>query len=122
VVPAGLRALQERDAAVERWLREEVAPVYDATQGVDEAKRQQAGRTAATACATEELRRPLGATCTGWQFARAFSGDTSPKLDLQIIRAGVARGRGTRRGRAEQDAGGESGAPDEPVPSDRRNG
>lgn len=32
VVRAGLRALQERDAAVERWLREEVAPVYDATQ------------------------------------------------------------------------------------------
>jgi antitoxin ParD1/3/4 len=32
VVRAGLRALQERDAAVERWLREEVASVYDATQ------------------------------------------------------------------------------------------
>jgi len=30
VVRAGLRALQERDAAVELWLREEVAPVYDA--------------------------------------------------------------------------------------------
>ena len=30
VVRAGLRALQERDAAVERWLREEVAPVHDA--------------------------------------------------------------------------------------------
>lgn len=30
VVRAGLRALQERNAAVERWLREEVAPVYDA--------------------------------------------------------------------------------------------
>lgn len=30
VVRAGLRALQERDAAVERWLREEVAPVFDA--------------------------------------------------------------------------------------------
>lgn len=30
VVRAGLRALQERDAAVERWLREEVAAVYDA--------------------------------------------------------------------------------------------
>lgn len=30
VVRAGLRALQEREAAVERWLREEVAPVYDA--------------------------------------------------------------------------------------------
>jgi antitoxin ParD1/3/4 len=30
VVRAGLRALQERDAAVERWLREEVATTYDA--------------------------------------------------------------------------------------------
>ncbi|MCB2054457.1 MAG: type II toxin-antitoxin system ParD family antitoxin [Geminicoccaceae bacterium] len=32
VVRAGLRALEERDAAVEHWLREEVAPVYDATR------------------------------------------------------------------------------------------
>ena len=32
VVRAGLRALQERDAAVERWLREEVASTYDAMQ------------------------------------------------------------------------------------------
>ncbi|WP_366656909.1 type II toxin-antitoxin system ParD family antitoxin [Fodinicurvata sp. EGI_FJ10296] len=30
VVRAGLRALQEREAAVDRWLREEVAPTYDA--------------------------------------------------------------------------------------------
>ena len=30
VVRAGLRALQERDAAVDRWLKEEVTPVYDA--------------------------------------------------------------------------------------------
>ena len=30
VVRAGLRALQERDAAVERWLKEEVVPTYDA--------------------------------------------------------------------------------------------
>lgn len=30
VIRAGLRALQERDAAVERWLREEVAQAYDA--------------------------------------------------------------------------------------------
>ncbi|AXS39536.1 type II toxin-antitoxin system ParD family antitoxin [Breoghania sp. L-A4] len=30
VVRAGLRALQERDAAVEKWLRDEVAPAYDA--------------------------------------------------------------------------------------------
>jgi len=29
VVRAGLRALQERDAAIERWLRDEVVPVYD---------------------------------------------------------------------------------------------
>jgi len=30
VVRAGLRALQERDAAVERWLTEDVARVFDA--------------------------------------------------------------------------------------------
>lgn len=30
VVRAGLRALKERDDVVERWLREEVAPTYDA--------------------------------------------------------------------------------------------
>ncbi len=30
VVRAGLRALQERDAAVEKWLREEVVSVSDA--------------------------------------------------------------------------------------------
>jgi antitoxin ParD1/3/4 len=29
VVRAGLRALQERDEAMERWLREEVVPVCD---------------------------------------------------------------------------------------------
>jgi antitoxin ParD1/3/4 len=32
VVRAGLRALQERDAAIEDWLRSEVVPVYDAMQ------------------------------------------------------------------------------------------
>jgi len=31
VIRAGLRALQERDAVFERWLREEVVPTYDAT-------------------------------------------------------------------------------------------
>jgi antitoxin ParD1/3/4 len=30
VVRAGLRALQAQDAAVERWLNEEVGPTYDA--------------------------------------------------------------------------------------------
>lgn len=29
VIRDGLRALQERNVAVERWLREEVAPTYD---------------------------------------------------------------------------------------------
>jgi antitoxin ParD1/3/4 len=32
VVRAGLRALQERDLALERWLRDEVAATYDAMQ------------------------------------------------------------------------------------------
>ncbi len=32
VIRAGLRALQERDSAVERWLREEVVPVVAAMQ------------------------------------------------------------------------------------------
>lgn len=35
VVRAGLRALQERDEAMERWLREEVAPTYDAMKADD---------------------------------------------------------------------------------------
>jgi antitoxin ParD1/3/4 len=30
VVRAGLRALQERDLAVEKWLRDEVVDIYDA--------------------------------------------------------------------------------------------
>lgn len=36
VVRAGLRALQERDAVVDRWLREDVLPVYDAMQAEPE--------------------------------------------------------------------------------------
>lgn len=32
VIRAGLRALQERDAVFERWLREEVVPTYEATK------------------------------------------------------------------------------------------
>jgi antitoxin ParD1/3/4 len=32
VVRAGLRALQERDAAVEKWLHQEVVSTYDAMQ------------------------------------------------------------------------------------------
>ena len=30
VIRAGLQALQDRDATIEQWLREEVVPVYDA--------------------------------------------------------------------------------------------
>ena len=32
VIRAGLRALKERDEAIERWLRDEVAPTFDATE------------------------------------------------------------------------------------------
>ena len=32
VVRAGLRALQERDAAVEKWLKDEVVTAYDALE------------------------------------------------------------------------------------------
>lgn len=32
VVRAGLRSLQERDTAIERWLREEVAATFDSLQ------------------------------------------------------------------------------------------
>ena len=32
VIGAGLKALQDRDAEVQRWLREQVGPAYDAVQ------------------------------------------------------------------------------------------
>jgi antitoxin ParD1/3/4 len=32
VVRAGLQALQEREAAIDHWLQDEVVPVYDAMQ------------------------------------------------------------------------------------------
>jgi antitoxin ParD1/3/4 len=38
VIRAGFRALQERDAAVERWLRNEVVHVYDAMKANTERK------------------------------------------------------------------------------------
>ena len=54
VVRAGLRALKERDEAVERWLREEVAPTVDAMATdpgravpADEVRRALAARHAA---------------------------------------------------------------------------
>ncbi|MBK8908116.1 MAG: type II toxin-antitoxin system ParD family antitoxin [Rhodospirillales bacterium] len=39
VVAAGLLALQERDAAVDAWLRDAVAPVYDAMENAPERRR-----------------------------------------------------------------------------------
>jgi antitoxin ParD1/3/4 len=43
VIRAGLRALQERDAAVERWLREDVVPVA-AAMATDPSRAIQADR------------------------------------------------------------------------------
>lgn len=56
VIRDGLRALQERNAAVERWLREEVAPTYhrlkaDPSRGItpeemaDRARKRHAARS-----------------------------------------------------------------------------
>lgn len=56
VVRDGLRALQERKTAIERWLREEVAPTYDRMQAdparalssetmAERARRRDAART-----------------------------------------------------------------------------
>lgn len=59
VVRAGLRALQERDAAVERWLHEEVAPVYDAMkQDPDRGVPQQQVFDAIRARHAEKLKDP----------------------------------------------------------------
>jgi antitoxin ParD1/3/4 len=55
VVRAGLRALQERDAAVERWLREEVSPVYDAMQA-DPGRGLSAGQVTAALAAHHAAR------------------------------------------------------------------
>lgn len=56
VIRAGLRALQERDAAFERWLREEVVPTYDATMA-DPSSRVPAKAVFAEARARYEGRR-----------------------------------------------------------------
>lgn len=43
VIRAGLRALQEQEAAIERWLRDEVASAYDAVKS-GKSKTQPASR------------------------------------------------------------------------------
>lgn len=55
VVRAGLRALQERDETVARWLREEVAPVYDAMQA-DPGRGLSAGQVTAALAAHHAAR------------------------------------------------------------------
>ena len=50
VVRAGLRALQERDAAIERWLREEVVPTYERMKANPE-----------SAISAQEMRRRMNA-------------------------------------------------------------
>ncbi len=59
VVRAGLRALQERDAAVERWLRDEVVPVAVAMQA-DPARAIPAGRVFADLRSLHTQRRNDG--------------------------------------------------------------
>ncbi|MCP4383044.1 MAG: type II toxin-antitoxin system ParD family antitoxin [Hyphomicrobiales bacterium] len=54
VVRAGLRALQERDAAVERWLKEEVATAFDEV-------RNGSSRTVPVGDAFDEIRARHGA-------------------------------------------------------------
>jgi antitoxin ParD1/3/4 len=56
VIRDGLRALQQRDAAMERWLREEVAPAYDATMA-DPSKRIPAERVLGEAAARYAARK-----------------------------------------------------------------
>jgi antitoxin ParD1/3/4 len=55
VVRAGLRALEERDAAVERWLREDVVAAYDALQA-DPSRAIQASQVFAAARARHQKR------------------------------------------------------------------
>lgn len=59
VVRAGLRALRERDAAVERWLHDEVAPVYDAMQ-TDPARAHSADQVGAALQAHHAARLKAG--------------------------------------------------------------
>lgn len=67
VVRAGLRALRERDAAVEHWLLEEVAPAYGATQA-DPGRALNAGQASAAlrvhhAADLKTGRRDAGSAC-----------------------------------------------------------
>jgi antitoxin ParD1/3/4 len=63
VVSAGLRALEERDAAVSRWLRDEVTPVYDAMQAARD--RAIPLDDVMTVCSTTATSSPSVATATG---------------------------------------------------------
>src|SRR4051794_27192479 len=76
VVRAGLRALRERDAAVERWLEAEVAPIYDALQ-VDPGRPLSADQVAAAlpphSCRRHRKRRRHGRNGTRRAASRCRS-------------------------------------------------
>lgn len=59
VIREGLRALQEREQAVERWLRDEVAPAYDAHRR-DPGKARPLGEAAADMAMFMDAREKAG--------------------------------------------------------------
>jgi len=73
VVRAGLRALRERDAAVERWLREEVAPVYDAMQADPRRGLSADQVTAALAAHPAARLKKTGRAASGAERARNYT-------------------------------------------------
>ena len=58
VIRDGLRALQERDRAIEHWLRQEVATAYDAIEADRSRRRSPADVRAALAAEHERAGRP----------------------------------------------------------------
>ena len=72
VVRAGLRALQERDAAFERWLRDGAVPTYDATKA-DPSRRIPAKALLAEARARYSGQRTAGVETSSHCFHTAGS-------------------------------------------------
>lgn len=101
VIRAGLRALQERDAAVERWLREEVVPVYDAMQA-DRGRAIPADQVRAALRARQAQRLKDGPRRSGGWYSRRKPRRTfsSATTTLPSIRGGA----GARLHRADHGA------------------
>lgn len=75
VVRAGLRALKERDEAVERWLRDDVAPVYDAMA-------RDPSRALSADAVFEDVRAPQGALEGSQVKARRIVFSPEARADL----------------------------------------